>query len=555
MDTNQDMDSDGDRELLRRFADRGEEEAFGRLVDRHAAMVRGVALRCTGDAAQADEVAQSVFFLLARRAARVPADHLGGWLHRAAFLTARNARRNSLRYQQALRELGRSHDVMMDNAGSDPRSQGSPWEDVRPYLDEAVARLPERSRQPVMLRFFESRSIREIASLTGSSEAAVRKVLERALHRLSGLLRRRGIATNGAALGVMLSAQSLLAPPASAAALAAGALAASAAVTAAAGAAGSSLLLSGPLSFLVSSQRLKIAGLALLLATAPVAWLWRENSALRQDLRALRQGSPNAAVSSQVNPVAATPRPAPASGAAVAANEASAQPKGKSGAPGPGSTAAQLKEKSAREAAGELARIGLYLPGLTEDQRAAILKVYAARSLRRAEAFDQARQSGAFARLAGGVQNLTEEDKAVLKAMNPGPEERTPEDDPLKSILAKDQYARHLEAVERRKVNDAEGVASDALRTLGRSFDLSQEQKDAIFQAVAQFELTPPDTASGGPDPLPFVPGAREEQRDRVIRERLSAEQAALFDQRRGDDRQRREHFLQMMGGGPAGGQ
>src|SRR5688572_17492649 len=121
MDSNQITDSD--RELLRRFAEEGEETAFGRLVDRHAAMVRGVALRCTGDAAVSDEVTQSVFFLLARRAASVPADHLGGWLHRTAFLTARNARRNSLRYKQALRELGRHHDVMTDTSNSDPHSR------------------------------------------------------------------------------------------------------------------------------------------------------------------------------------------------------------------------------------------------------------------------------------------------------------------------------------------------------------------------------------------------------------------------------------------------
>src|SRR6187431_52350 len=116
MDSNQNTDSD--RELLRRFADDGEEAAFSRLVDRHAAMVRGVALRCTGDAALSDEVTQSVFFLLARRAAAVPEDHLAGWLHRTAFLTARNARRNSLRYKQALQELGRQHDVMTDNPNS-----------------------------------------------------------------------------------------------------------------------------------------------------------------------------------------------------------------------------------------------------------------------------------------------------------------------------------------------------------------------------------------------------------------------------------------------------
>jgi len=275
MDSN--LDTDSDQSLLRRFADKGDETAFRGLVNRHVAMVRGVALRCTGDAAAADEVAQSVFFLLARRAASVPSDYLPGWLHRTAFLTARNARRNALRYQQALQELGRHHDVMRDTTKSDSPLPGTAWEDVHPYLDEAVARLPDRARRPVMMRFFESRSIRDIAAETGKSEAAVRKVLERSLHRLSGLLRRRGVATNGAALGAVLSAHSLLAPSALAATMASAALSAShLAGTAAAPA----LLMSGLRRFFGSPSFLKGAGAALLLAAVPMTMLWRQNSRL-----------------------------------------------------------------------------------------------------------------------------------------------------------------------------------------------------------------------------------------------------------------------------------
>jgi RNA polymerase sigma factor (sigma-70 family) len=531
------LNTDSDRELLRRFADAGEEAAFSRLVDRHAAMVRGVAMRCTGDAAMSDEVAQSVFFLLASRAGSVPADHLGGWLHRTAFLTARNARRNSLRYKQALRELGRHHDVMTDTSNSDPHLHDSPWEEIHPYLDEAVARLPERVRRPVMLRFFESRSIRDIASLTGKSEDAVRKVLERSLQRLSGLLRRRGVATNGTALGVMLSAHSLLAPPASAAALAASALSAS---NLAGAAVGPALFTSGPLGVFGSPSFLKGAGVALLLATLPVAMLWRQNRALRQDLDAVRERMRDVRASSQVKPAVEVPAVAPAS-TVVAATQPGEKAVGAIDKNSP----AALKEKSVKEAARELARMNLYLPGLTDDQRARILAVYEERSLRRTEAFEQARQTGAFARLAGGIKNLTAEDKALFKAAHAFSGEASPESEALKTILTDDQYALHLEAAERRRVNDAEGVASDTLRSLGQSFDLSQEQKDDIFQDVAQFELNPPadeaDIAAGLPGPF------REEWRDRVIRQHLSEEQTALFDQRREDDRRRREQFLQNM--------
>jgi RNA polymerase sigma factor (sigma-70 family) len=532
MDSNHNTDSD--RELLWRFAAEGQEKAFGGLVDRHAAMVRGVALRCTGDAALADEVTQSVFFLLARRAASVPADHLGGWLHRTAFLTARNARRNSRRYEQALRELGRHHDVMTQSSHSDS-IEGAPWEDIHPYLDEAVSRLPERARRPVMMRFFESKSVRDIASQTGKSEAAVRKILERSLDRLSGLLRRRGVVTNGTALGVMLSVNSLLAPPASAAALAAGALSASNLAGAAVGPA----LMSGPLRFFSSPSFLKGACVALLLAAVPAVILWRQNSLLRQDLADLREATRGTGTPTQVRPVAERRVPPTPPGAGEVPSKEKAVGVNDKNSP------AALKEKSAKEAARELARMNLYLPGLTDDQRARILAVYEERSLRRAEAFEQARQTGAFARLAGGIKNLTAEDKALFKTAQAVPGEASPESEALKTILTAEQFALHLEATERRRVTDAEGVASDTLRSLGQNFDLSQEQKDAIFQDVAQFELNPSEEEEGAAAGLPSP--FREEGRDRAIRKHLSEEQATLFDQRREDERRRREQFLQGM--------
>jgi RNA polymerase sigma factor (sigma-70 family) len=533
------LDTDSDKELLRRFVDHGEEAAFGSLVERHAAMVRGVALRCTGDAATSDEVTQSVFFLLARRAASVPADHLGGWLHRTAFLTARNARRNSLRYKQALRELGQHHDVMTDTSNSNPHYQDAPWEAIHPYLDEAVARLPERARQPVMMRFFESRSIRDIATLTGASEAAVRKILERSLNRLSALLRRRGVATNGTALGVILSAHSLLTPPASAAAVAASALSAS---NLAAAAAGPALLLSGPLRFFGSPSVLKGAGVALLLAAVPAAMLWRQNRLLQQDLKSVSQSMRSTGAS----PLPLPPMPEQPA-APVVASTAEAPPQVKAASLPDKNSPAALKEKSDKEAARELTRMSLYLKGLTEDQRTRLSAVLAERSLRRAEAFEQARQSGALVRLAGGMQNVTVEDKALFYAMSTTPDKSVADSDPLKAILSEEQYSVHLEAMERRRVNDAEGAAFDMLRGLGQTFDLGAEQEDAIFQAVAQFELTPRDAGPDAMASLPFGGGPREEERDRIIRSHLSPEQAELFDQRREDDRRRREHLLQSM--------
>jgi hypothetical protein len=67
---------------LARFRRDGSPEAFRALVDRHAPMVYAVCRRgLGGDAALAEDAAQAVFVILARKAAAVrDASALGPWL-------------------------------------------------------------------------------------------------------------------------------------------------------------------------------------------------------------------------------------------------------------------------------------------------------------------------------------------------------------------------------------------------------------------------------------------------------------------------------------------
>ena len=58
-----------DIELLQEFAQRGSEDAFRTLVERHIDFVYTVALRQIGNTHTADEITQAVFIDLARKAA------------------------------------------------------------------------------------------------------------------------------------------------------------------------------------------------------------------------------------------------------------------------------------------------------------------------------------------------------------------------------------------------------------------------------------------------------------------------------------------------------
>ena len=79
--------SSSDAELLSSYLREGCESSFAALVQAHQRMVLGTALRRTGDAEMARDVAQQVFALLARKAVWLAGrESLAGWLHRAARL-------------------------------------------------------------------------------------------------------------------------------------------------------------------------------------------------------------------------------------------------------------------------------------------------------------------------------------------------------------------------------------------------------------------------------------------------------------------------------------
>lgn len=71
-----------DAELLRRYAQKGDEAAFTELVNRYVNLVYATARRETsGDGAAAQDVIQLVFIELARKAARLTQHSaLAGWL-------------------------------------------------------------------------------------------------------------------------------------------------------------------------------------------------------------------------------------------------------------------------------------------------------------------------------------------------------------------------------------------------------------------------------------------------------------------------------------------
>ena len=92
------MESTDDSALLRQFADCQSEEAFAALVARHINLVYSVALRQVGNPQHAEEIAQAVFVILAKKARQLRHDRaLSSWLFQTTRLTANNFIRSEVR--------------------------------------------------------------------------------------------------------------------------------------------------------------------------------------------------------------------------------------------------------------------------------------------------------------------------------------------------------------------------------------------------------------------------------------------------------------------------
>src|SRR3954454_19146321 len=82
-----------DGQLLGRFVERREADAFEVIVHRHGPMVWGGCRRVLRDYHDAEDAFQATFLVLARRAASVlPREKLGNWLYGVAYQTARKAK-------------------------------------------------------------------------------------------------------------------------------------------------------------------------------------------------------------------------------------------------------------------------------------------------------------------------------------------------------------------------------------------------------------------------------------------------------------------------------
>ena len=159
-----------DHEILAQYASTGSEQAFAEIVRRYSATVHSACLRILGESNAAADATQATFMVLARKARKLsPRTILSGWLYLTARTSAQKLRRAERRRARHEREAAMERTDAQESVS---------WERLSPELDAAMASLPTKQRNAIILRYFQDRPEREVAAEMGLPQGTVSKWIE-----------------------------------------------------------------------------------------------------------------------------------------------------------------------------------------------------------------------------------------------------------------------------------------------------------------------------------------------------------------------------------------
>ena len=169
-------------------ARRGEQSAFGFLVQRYERRLLRVILRFVRDRDLADDLAQETFVRVYERLEQFDASRrFGPWLFRIGvnltldYLRKRKRRGRWVLFSESTAE--RSQDPVM----CDPRGTIDLKQEVHAVIDQ----IPEKYRTVLLLRDLENFSTSEIAAMLNRKEATIRWRLAEARNRFQRLWAKR----------------------------------------------------------------------------------------------------------------------------------------------------------------------------------------------------------------------------------------------------------------------------------------------------------------------------------------------------------------------------
>lgn len=177
-------ETDPDIELLARVA-KNDPEAVKEIVSRKLPRLLALASRLLGDADEARDIAQESFLRIWKNAARWRSGQarFDTWLHRVTLNLCYDRLRR--RREQPLKAVAQNDEKLIEATDSSP----SPEEQLQQQaqsaaLAAALATLPERQREAIVLQYYQELSNIEAAALMEISVDALESLLSRARRNL-----------------------------------------------------------------------------------------------------------------------------------------------------------------------------------------------------------------------------------------------------------------------------------------------------------------------------------------------------------------------------------
>ena len=169
----------------------GDAPALAEAYEQFSPMVYGLAARVTGDRAAAEDVTQEVFLHLWERPWTFDPDR--GRLRAFLATMAHHRSIDLLRRAQV-----RDRHAARAAAGRDPAPPPNPEEAaiaaaVAKRVRVAVDDLPAPQRTAVLLAYYEGRTFRQVARLTGVPEGTAKSRLRLGLRRIADRLQSEGL--------------------------------------------------------------------------------------------------------------------------------------------------------------------------------------------------------------------------------------------------------------------------------------------------------------------------------------------------------------------------
>lgn len=187
--------------LLHAYCAEQSEGTFEAVVQPFGGLIYSGALRRTGNSHLAEEVAQNVLAIFARKAYSLR-NHpsITAWLFKTTRYEAAQLLRSERRHHRKIAEFSEAAETPQVESPLDHAF--SPWRDALPVLDEALDNLPSKDRSLIFQRYFENKKFSTIARSNGRSVAACKMQLKRTLQKLCHVLSARGVTLSATVRGV-----------------------------------------------------------------------------------------------------------------------------------------------------------------------------------------------------------------------------------------------------------------------------------------------------------------------------------------------------------------